>query len=621
MAGIDGKVFTDAGTHPLILLREYLGFYGPSALDWEPFVVKRSLDEQLRENISRISLLKLLAAITVANHDNFWSSWEAFHTISQALAGKIPSVSHIDNQSISDLLLSVDSALAIRKDLGSASDLPDFSEEVCRYMAAQLHESGIWYVPAPLDFLNPLVSGETQVCGLCKNEETPKEDGLCSYCTDRYNTESLLKLEPDEELRKTFDGSKVKIVVKFPTEGVRAALRRAQTAGGSVLKETADDICAAKILEGLRDLDSYRAQITAEKVGGIPNAPKILATHSNINQDDRIGAPESQGEAPVSTFRKYINPVSVGGSALVAGALLRKPAAARKFLTTAKELVTKPVASIGRSMSSGANYVGSGADDFSRGAAQSKRVELMSESLRNLNDELQGQIAKGAPLAGRVDQFAALSGGERGLGTLSDKLRRSGFASAGREKFQNVAVDRDAADRLNKLLAEMDTASSAGKQVDYNQIRAAYDQFGNIARQQAAAGKATRSKGFGYYLPGERAGEVASPVVTGLGTGYFDDTDPQTGQQRSTAERLARGVVAGGISAGTGALFAGRNLGLSKANLFTGTGRSALSAKLLVPSVSGAVIGSTIEDVGADAAGAGVRTIDTAFGQKKDSSS
>lgn len=620
MAGIDGKVFTDAGTHPLILLREYLGFFGPSALDWEPFVVKRSLDEQLRENISRISLLKLLAAITVANHDNFWSSWEAFHTISQALAGKIPSVSHIDNQSISDLLLSVDAALAIRKDLGSASDLPDFSEEVCRYMAAQLHESGIWYVPAPLDFLNPLVSGETQVCGLCKNEETPKEDGLCSYCTDRYNTESLLKLEPDEELRKTFDGSKVKIVVKFPTEGVQAALRRAQTSGGSVLKETADDICAAKILEGLRDLDSYRTQLNTEKIGGISNAPKFITAHNVINQDDQINLPGSQSAQPDSPVLKYVNPLSVGGTAFVAGALLRKPATAKKFLTTAKEVVTKPVTSIGRSLRAGANYVGPGADEFARGAAQSKRVELMSDSLRGLNDSLQGRAANGLPLTGRIDQFAALSGGKQGLGTVSDKLRRSGFLSAGRQSYKNVEIDRDAADRLNALIKELDVASSAGKQVDYNKIRAAYDEFGNIARQQVAAGKARKSNALEYFAPGERVGEVFLPSTTAAAA-YLNDTDPQTGQKRSTAERLARGVAAGGAAYGTGALFAGRNLGLSKANLLTGTGRSFLSAKSLVPMVGGATVGATFEDMGADAVGAGVRTIDTAFGQKKDSSS
>ena len=620
MADIDTGVFKAEGVHPLVLLREYLRLFGPGALEWEPFVIKRSIDGTVKENISRVNLTKLMAAITVANHDNFWTYWETFHTVSQALAGKIPSVSHIDNQSISDLMLSVDAALRIRKDLGSASDIPEFSEEVRRYMAAQLHESGIWYAPEPLEFLNPLISGETQVCGLCKNEETPKEDGMCSYCTDRYNMDSLLKFEPDDDLKKVFDGSKVTIVSKFPTKGVQDALRRAQKSGGEVLQEDADDICAAKILEGLRDLEKYQAQLGTTKTAGIADAPKAVTAHNLVNPDNEVQIPGSESVQPKSPVLKYVNPLSVGGSALVAGALLRKPGMAGKFLNTAKEVVTKPITSIGRSMRAGANYVGPGADEFARGAAQSKRVELMSDSLRDLNTTLQAQMTKGQPLTGRVDQFAALAGGEQGLGTFSDKLRRSGFASAGRQKFDNVTFDTDTANRLNKLLSEMDTASAAGGQADYSKIRGLYDELGNTARQQVAAGTASRSKGLAYYAPGERVVEVGTPLLTGTAA-YADDTDPETGRKRSTAERLARGVTAGGVAAGTGAIFAGRNLGLSKANLITGTGRAGFSAKGLVPAVGGMALGSTVENIGADAAGAGARAIDSAFGQKKDTSS
>jgi hypothetical protein len=620
MAVIDTGVFKAEGVHPLVLLREYLRLFGAGALEWEPFVIKRSVDGAVKENISRVNLTKLMAAITIANHDNFWTYWETFHTVSQALAGKIPSVSHIDNQSISDLMMAVDAAFRIRKDLGSVSDIPEFSEEVRRYMAAQLHESGIWYAPEPLAFLNPLISGETQVCGLCKNEETPKEDGMCSYCTDRYNTDSLLKFEPDDDLKKVFDGSKVKIISKFPTKGVQDALRRAQKSGGEILQEDADDICAAKILEGLRDLEKYQAQLGTTKTAGISNAPRAVTAHNLANPDNEIQIPGSQSVQPKSPILKYVNPISVGGTALIGGALLRRPGMAGKFLNTAKEVVTKPITSIGRSMRSGANYVGPGADEFARGAAQSKRVELMSDSLRSLNDTLREQATLGKPLSGRVDQFSALAGGEQGLGTFSDKLRRSGFASAGRKKFDNVAFDEATADKLNKLVSEMDAASAAGKTVDYSKIRGLYDELGNTARQQVAAGTARQSKGLGYYAPGERVMEVASPLATG-GAAYADDTDPETGRKRSTAERLARGVTAGGVAAGTGALFAGRNLGLSKANLITGKGRSGFSAKTIVPAVGGMAVGSAVEDLGADAVGAGARAIDTAFGQKKDTSS
>ncbi|MFN9959575.1 MAG: hypothetical protein ACK55I_41345, partial [bacterium] len=100
--------------------------------------------------------------------------------------------------------------------------------------------------------------------------------------------------------------------------------------------------------------------------------------------------------------------------------LLRKPGAAGKFLTTAKEVVTKPITSIRRGLQSGASYVGPGADDFARGAAESKRVELMGQSLRDVNNSILAARQTGRPIKADVSQFAALEGGEKGLGTIQD---------------------------------------------------------------------------------------------------------------------------------------------------------------------------------------------------------
>jgi hypothetical protein len=628
MAGTEFKTST---SHPLTLLRSYIRTFGSEALEWEPFVVKKALEKRLTFSLPRVNFLKLLAAISVANHDQFWSSWETFHTVSQALAGKIPSVSHIDNQSVSDLMIAVDAALRIRKDLGSVGDIPPFSEEVIRYMAAQLHESGIWYVPEPLEFLNPLISGVTQVCGECGNEEQPKEDGLCSYCTDRYNTDSLLKMEPDEELKKKFNGSKVKVTVKFPTAGVQKSLVRALTRGGETLRETEDDICAARILEGIRDLSAYTAELEVQtKTAGlatVAGTQKAIATHNAFNPDSPIEfnipelpkTKEEQNQQPqlkpqkptippkkkAPGIEKYINPLSLGGTALLAGGLLRSPNAG-KFLTAAKEVVTKPVTSIGRSMRAGANYVGPGADEFARQAAQSKRVEMMGETLRQAN--------LGAQAGGKsqVTEFEALTGGPEGK-TLVQKLRKSGLLSAGEKTYDNVNIGWLLSRRLNSLVREMDAASAAGRTVDYKKLEGAYNDLINAARRQGRPA----SRGISYYLPGERAIEVGAPVLTGA-TELATSEDPDTGEARSLSERIARGVAAGGITAATGALFAGRNLGLSKKNLLTGADRSTFSAKGLVPAAAGMAVGSTLENIGADVVGGGTKLVDSAFGQKKE---
>lgn len=611
MAATDSALFRQEGVHPLLLLREYLKMFGAGALEWEPPVIKKSIEDRTKDNISRVCLLKLFAAITVANHDNFWTSWETFHAVSQALAGKIPTVSHIDNQSISDLFRAVHCAEVIRADLGSLGDMPEFSEEVRRYMAAQLHESGIWYAPAPLDFLNPLLSGTTQVCGECGNEEEPKEDGLCSYCTDRYNTDDLLKFEPDPDLARKFNGKKVRVTQKFPTAGVQKSLARAQSSANPEFRETSDDICASRILDGLEDLDAYRVQLAAAKVAGIADVQKAVSVHNLASPENTIEMPgsEPKKDGPIS---KHLTPLTVGGTGLLGAVLLRQPRMAGKFLNTAKEVVTRPLTSIGRSMRSGANYVGPGADEFAQGAARSKRVEMMSDSIRNLNDSL---VPKGVGSSvGQVDQFKVLDGS---TGSLSDRLRRAGVLSAGRQQFKNVEINDATVGKIRQAISEMDQAAAAGKQVDYGKLEGLYNELGSTARTQAAQGTAKMNRGAWYYGIGERPIEVGAPILAAAG-GVADKEDPETGRERSMAERLARGAAMGGTAAATGALFAGRNLGLSKANLLTGRGRSSFSAKAIVPAVGGVAVGSALENVGGDIVGGGVQTIDSAFGQKKD---
>jgi hypothetical protein len=610
MEATDLQLFKNEKTHPLLLLRSYLQLFGAGALEWEPFVVKRSVENRLKINVPRVVLLKLMAAIAVANHDQFWSSWETFHTVSQALVGKIPSVSHIDNQSVSDLMLAIDAANRIRLDLGTIGDVPEFSEEVRRYMAAQLHESGIWYAPEPLEFLNPLISKVTQVCDECGNEEEPKEDGLCSYCTDRYNTDSLLKMEPDEELKKKFDGSKVKVVTKLPTAGVQRALVRALSSGGGSLKETADDICASKLLEGIRDLFEFTGSLETDKTAGISNVPKAVAVNNLVNDENQVDLPGTKSRKPESPIMKHVTPLSVAGGALLGATVLRNPKGAKKLWDVTKEVVTKPVASIKRGLSSGASYAAPNADEFAQGAARSKRVELMSESLRDVDTALRGSGGRAS-----VAQFKALD--ETGnLASTQQKARRMGLLSAGRETFNDVSVDSLTARRLRGLVSEMDAAGASGKQVDYDKIRSLYDDLGRSARRQGTPGR----KGLWYYGPGERSIEVATPAL-GFATGVSDAEDPETGRKRSLGERLARGASTAGISAATGHLFAGRNLGLSKASLLGGQARSGFSPKGIIPLVGGVAVGSTVENIGADVAGGAANMLDSAFGQKKDGQS
>lgn len=255
------SLFKDEQAHPLVLLRKYLSMFGVEALEWEPEVVKLAVQDETGTSIARVNLMKLLAAITVANHDRFWSDWQTFHFICQALNNLIPSAGSMHDHSIGQMMVAVDIANEIRKDLGPASRVPEFGERVARYIAAQAQESGIWYLPAPLDFANRYAAGFMQECTRCGNEEEIQLDGLCSYCTDRYNVDSLQKMEPNPVLAKKFDASKVRPFILYPYHKVQSRLAEARKKKDVVLGETPEDVCAARILTGLEYMEHRRAQL------------------------------------------------------------------------------------------------------------------------------------------------------------------------------------------------------------------------------------------------------------------------------------------------------------------------------------------------------------------------
>lgn len=253
--------FKDEQTHPLVLLRKYLSMFGLDALEWEPEVIKRSVEDETGSSIARVNFIKLMSAISVANHDAFWKDWQSFHFLCQGLNNLIPSAAVMHSHSVGQMMTAVDIANTIREDLGSITNTPSFTESVARYVAAQALEEGVWYLPEPLEFANKYCAGFMQKCERCENIEEEQEDGLCSYCTDRYNCDGLQKLDPCRDLKKVFDSTKVKPFTLYPYAGVSRRLTEALTKKDVVLGETQDDICASKLLTGLEYMSYRRSQL------------------------------------------------------------------------------------------------------------------------------------------------------------------------------------------------------------------------------------------------------------------------------------------------------------------------------------------------------------------------
>jgi hypothetical protein len=259
-------LWKDEQAHPITLLRAVLKQYGPEAMDWEPEVFKPTLESDFKTSVARINLAKLWAVVALANRDKFWTDWQTFHFLAQALNNNVPVADHVQDLTIGQMMVAVEIANGVRDELRGLRPIPKFSEEVARFIAAQAALSGVWYLPAPLAFANHLASGQTFQCKDCGHEDdTGFEDGFCPVCVDTFNTDSLADFKPDAARVAKGFGKNVQVKVKHPTDAVEKRLFQAQVSQKQVLEENMVDICAAKLLVALNYLDYRRSQFAQQQ--------------------------------------------------------------------------------------------------------------------------------------------------------------------------------------------------------------------------------------------------------------------------------------------------------------------------------------------------------------------
>lgn len=298
--------------------------------------------------------------------------------------------------------------------------------------------------------------------------------------------------------------------------------------------------------------------------------------------------PAPQPQQPQEPKKKNLLTRHAGkGTLLATGiaglAALKNPAAAGKYLTKTKELVTKPVQSLKAGWREGASNIRSGPGAAS---AASKRVEHMKSVFRD---------AQG----GTLRSVAALDN--------PNSLRGSGWFSMGPRKAKGLQLNKRLQRQVDATLQQLD----AGKMVPEEQLAALYGKI-------QAAGKAqnlTPKAGLGTFLPGERSLMAGMGTVGGL-AGGLQSEDPETGRKRGVAERLARAGTGAFVGAATTPLMFGRGMGLSKANLFTGKGPSMLSQKAVLPIAASFPV-MAAGGMATDVAGSGGALVDKAFGQKQ----
>ena len=263
------NLFTDEQTHPIILMRTLTKKYGPDWTTWGPVVPRESIQANFNVTISRLNLNKALAAGVVATQDSFWTEWESFLFLVQALNNNIPISGELLELTVGQMMVAVDIANQIRRELKNLSYVPEFSEDVARFIAAQAKNQGVWYLPPPLDFAAKYAAGIKYRCRSCGNtDELLFHDGVCDSCSDRFmegGVSQLTSWRPNPAYVK--DAKNIEVFEQNPTDKVKARLDQILGGKDVTLQENQVDACVARLLVAqeylTRRQEQYKAQIGA----------------------------------------------------------------------------------------------------------------------------------------------------------------------------------------------------------------------------------------------------------------------------------------------------------------------------------------------------------------------
>jgi hypothetical protein len=243
------RLLADPTASPLALMRAFTSRFGVEWLTWDYTALRMTLERELHVQVSPQTMSKAVGGAAIAVSDTFWTDWEHFHFLVQALNGRIPDFKNHQELSVGLMMRAVLVAQAIRKELGKLVETVPFSEEVARYVAAQALQAGVWYLPPPLEFATRHASGLSYRCKDCGNTSPVfVDDGLCDVCVHRFDTSQLGRWTPDPEELAKGRGSSIEYFEKNPTGPIVRRLQELHDHPGRTLQENQTDICTGKIL-------------------------------------------------------------------------------------------------------------------------------------------------------------------------------------------------------------------------------------------------------------------------------------------------------------------------------------------------------------------------------------
>ncbi|MAP23575.1 MAG: hypothetical protein CL582_21820 [Alteromonadaceae bacterium] len=138
------QAFTNRETHPLILNLLLLKEFGLEYLGWEPETCWIEIGRSWNTTISEINRNKIQAIRTCHVSDSPYEKWETFEKVAMGFVGLTPKFDLIQKATPHRAALALDV-------MGQVREKQPISDEIYKYVAAVMMDSGIVYGPGPME--------------------------------------------------------------------------------------------------------------------------------------------------------------------------------------------------------------------------------------------------------------------------------------------------------------------------------------------------------------------------------------------------------------------------------------------------------------------------------------
>jgi hypothetical protein len=253
------RFFSYHDAHPVAIMFVLMEKFGVDWFEWEPEVLKSEILLTFKAtSISEHNWQKVQAIRTLTQTVGFWKEWHTFEKVVQALNNNVPRFDISQRCTISQLMAGVDIANQIRKE--------DYGDEVHRYIAACALDSGVTYLPAPIDFAQQVLSQPMYRCKVCGNIDLDDLDGRCDFCTGRFSDEHPLNFKPNPKLPDNV-GYQVESYLERDPASVEKRFKEVMEKGHDNIKfddTSNDDVQSLKLVVACDYVDDRRRQLVEQ---------------------------------------------------------------------------------------------------------------------------------------------------------------------------------------------------------------------------------------------------------------------------------------------------------------------------------------------------------------------